>query len=116
MNKIDYQIIDRNDSKELAKFLSKEGQFLLPVLELIDQAEAAVDEVIDVMGRATIEAILTSAIFYLIDKSVNDIIKRSYQRFRIDGKSGLLLPLQENDLFITFIPNQTLFLSISELN
>ncbi len=58
MNKEDYQIINRNDSKELAKFLSKEGQFLLPMLELIEQAEAAVDEVIDVMGRATIEAIL----------------------------------------------------------
>ena len=32
---------------------------LLPVLELITQAEMAVDEIIDVAGRATIEAILT---------------------------------------------------------
>jgi len=31
----DYQIINYNNSKELAKFLSKEGQFLLPMLELI---------------------------------------------------------------------------------
>jgi len=57
MNK-DYQIISKKNSKELAKFLSKEGQFLLPMLELIEQAEAAVDEVIDVVGRASIEAIL----------------------------------------------------------
>ncbi|GAH46688.1 unnamed protein product, partial [marine sediment metagenome] len=34
------------------------GQLLLPMLELIEQAEAAVDEVIDVVGRASIEAIL----------------------------------------------------------
>jgi len=36
----DYQIINKKDSKELAKFLSKEGQLLLPMLELIEQAEA----------------------------------------------------------------------------
>ncbi len=54
----DYQIISKKNSRELAKFLSKEGQLLLPMLELIEQAEAAVDEVIDVVGRASIEAIL----------------------------------------------------------
>ena len=58
MKKTDYQIISKKDSKELAKFLSKEGQLLLPMLELIEQAEAAVDEVVDVIGRASIEAIL----------------------------------------------------------
>ena len=54
----DYQIISKKNSRELAKFLSTEGQLLLPMLELIEQAEAAVDEVIDVVGRASIEAIL----------------------------------------------------------
>jgi len=54
----DYQIISKKNSRELAKFLSKEGQLLLPMLELIEQAEAAVDKVIDVVGRASIEAIL----------------------------------------------------------
>jgi len=56
MKKTNYQIVSQKDSKELAKFLSREGQFLLPMLELIEQAEAAVDEVIDVIGRASIEA------------------------------------------------------------
>jgi len=58
MRNTDYQIIDRNQTKDLAKFLSQEGQFLLPMLELIKQAEAAVDEVIDVVGRATVQAVL----------------------------------------------------------
>jgi putative transposase len=53
-----YQIIDRRDSEKLAEFLSWEGQFLLPMLSLIEQAEVAVDEVIDVVGRAGIEAVL----------------------------------------------------------
>ena len=57
--KTEYQIADRKDSRALAQFLSGEGQALLPMLELIEQAEMAVDELIDVAGRATIEAVLT---------------------------------------------------------
>ncbi len=54
-----YHIADRKDSRALARFLSDEGQALLPMLEFIEQAEMAVDELIDVAGRATIEAVLT---------------------------------------------------------
>ena len=57
--KAEYQITDRRDSRALARFLSGEGQALLPMLKLIEQAEMAVDELIDVAGRATIEAVLT---------------------------------------------------------
>jgi putative transposase len=58
MQKTDYQIISSKESKELTKFLAKEGQLLLPMLELVEQAQTAVDEVIDVGGRSAIEAIL----------------------------------------------------------
>jgi transposase-like protein len=54
-----YQVIERNDSRALAEVLSKEGQLLLPLLELVEKAELAVDELIDVAGRSTIEAVLT---------------------------------------------------------
>jgi len=54
-----YDVADRKDTRQLAEFLSKEGQFLMPMLDLITQAEMAVDELIDVAGRATIEAVLT---------------------------------------------------------
>src|SRR4029079_13332677 len=57
----DYQVVDsasKLGSRELAEFLSKEGQLLLPLLDLVTQGQRAIDEVIDVMGRATIEAIL----------------------------------------------------------
>lgn len=56
-----YQIVPAAanlDSKELATFLAKDGQLLLPMLDLVEQAQCAIDEVVDVMGRATIEAIL----------------------------------------------------------
>jgi putative transposase len=54
-----YQVSDRADSQALAQFLQKEGQLLLPMVQLIEQAQLAVDELIDVTGRATLEAVLT---------------------------------------------------------
>lgn len=62
MQKTDYQIIDKNNNKKLAHFLCQEGQLLLPMVELITQAEMAVDELIDVVGRATIEAVMTLSV------------------------------------------------------
>jgi transposase-like protein len=53
-----YQIAERNDSEALAEFLAQEGQLLLPMVQLIEEAELAVDELIDVVGRATLEAVL----------------------------------------------------------
>jgi hypothetical protein len=55
----EYQIADRGDTEQLRRFLAQDGQLLLPILALVESAEVALDEVIDVAGRATIEAILT---------------------------------------------------------
>jgi transposase-like protein len=46
------------DSEKLAAFLAKEGQSLLPFVGLVEGAKVAIDELIDVMGRATVEAVL----------------------------------------------------------
>lgn len=46
------------DSREIAGLLAKDGQFLLPLVELVAQAQLAIDDLVDVMGRATIEAVL----------------------------------------------------------
>ena len=58
MCKKSYQTVDKNDSRKIAEYLSKDGQLLLPLLDLICQTENAVDEVIDLVGRSAIEAIL----------------------------------------------------------
>jgi len=58
MRKQSYQIADKTDSRKIAEFLSRDGQLLLPFLELICNTEQAVDELIDVAGKAAIEAIL----------------------------------------------------------
>ena len=45
-------------SRELAAWLAQDGQLLVPLVELLEKGERAIDEVIDVMGRATVEAVL----------------------------------------------------------
>ena len=46
------------NERKLTEFLSRNGQFLLPRVELIEQSRMAVEELIDVVGRVTIEAVL----------------------------------------------------------
>jgi len=58
MQKKAYQIASNTDRRKIAEYLSKDGQLLLPLLELICNTENAIDEVIDLVGRGAIEAIL----------------------------------------------------------
>jgi len=53
-----YQVIGRNDRQGLVRWLTKHGQGLLPLVELVESTELALEELIDVSGRATIEAVL----------------------------------------------------------
>jgi len=53
-----YHIVEKENTEDLGKFLAKNGQALLPMVELIEQSKLAVDELIDVLGRASVEAVL----------------------------------------------------------
>ena len=46
------------NEQELAAFLAKNGQGLLPMVDLIEQCQLACDELIDITGRAAIQAVL----------------------------------------------------------
>ena len=48
----------KRNEQELREHLCRNGQFLLPMVELVEQARMVVDEVIEVLGRASIEAVL----------------------------------------------------------
>ena len=50
--------IGPTNARRLAEFLHRNGQALLPMVDLIERSRLAVDELIDVAGRATIEAVL----------------------------------------------------------
>ena len=57
----DYHTIgDVGGSKEkkLARFLRQRAQFFLPLVELVGQCQMAVEDLIDRVGRATVEAVL----------------------------------------------------------
>jgi len=53
-----YRIIGRKDNKKLTDYLVQNGQFLMPMVELIEASRLAIDKLIDVLGRASIEAVL----------------------------------------------------------
>lgn len=56
-----YHIVNRDEQTAAAaveQFAKSNGQFLLPLLELVTEARVAVDEVISSVGRKTIETIL----------------------------------------------------------
>ncbi len=97
MRNTDYQIISKTDSKKLTDFLSQQGQLLLPMVGLITQASAAIDELIDVTGRATIEAVLNLSAQELAGpkhpgKKTNDI--------RWYGRQDATIPLSGRKLRI----------------
>ncbi len=48
----------QSNARKLAEFFSRHGQGLLPMVDLIEQSRLAVDQLIDMAGRATIEAVL----------------------------------------------------------
>ncbi|MFP5204179.1 MAG: hypothetical protein ACLGSH_02350 [Acidobacteriota bacterium] len=55
-----YRTIGRQgkiNEQELAGFLAKNGQGLLPMVDLIERCQVACDERIDVTGRAAIQAV-----------------------------------------------------------
>ena len=58
-----YHILDsaneqRVSPDELTRLLSQNAQLMLPLVELIEQCQGAVDEVIEVTGHAAIQAVL----------------------------------------------------------
>ena len=54
----EYQIVGRKGSAALRQFLAKEGAGLLPMVELIEAGELAVEELVGQLGQATLEAVL----------------------------------------------------------
>jgi transposase-like protein len=97
-----YHVVTRSDRRasldprQLAEVLARDGQLLLPLLDLIEHAEAAVDDLIDVMGRATIEAVLLMSAAQLVGpkqqgkKADRDVIDHGSQGGRIALKERQL--------------------------
>src|SRR5712691_823784 len=46
------------EDRRVVEFFVRHGQFLLPLIEMIEQSSEAIDELIDVVGRGAVEAVL----------------------------------------------------------
>src|SRR5260370_40387865 len=46
------------EERRVVEFFVKHGQFLLPMIEMIEQSSAEIDEMIEVVGRGAVEAVL----------------------------------------------------------
>ena len=53
-----YHTLGKDHTEDLSEYLSRDGHLLLPLVELLETAEIAVDELIDIAGRSTIEGVL----------------------------------------------------------
>ena len=77
------------DPKRIADLLAKDGQLILPLLDLLENAQCALDDLIDVMGRATIEAVLRMSAEAIAGpkqqgkKSDRDIVYHGTQKGRV---------------------------------
>ena len=54
----EYQVVGRKGSAALRQFLAKQGAALLPMVELIEAGQLAVEELVGQLGKAALEAVL----------------------------------------------------------
>lgn len=84
------------ESQCLAALLAQDGQLILPLLDLVEQAQVAIDDLVDVMGRATIEAVLQMSAQQLAGprqqgkKSERDVVYHGTQPGRVKLKERQL--------------------------
>lgn len=53
-----YQITSKKDSRQIAEFLAANAQAVLPMVDLIEESMMVIDDLVETLGRATIEAVL----------------------------------------------------------
>jgi hypothetical protein len=61
--KRNYHTLDNRgkvNERKLAEFLSQNGQHLLPMVELVEQSRLAVDELVDTVGRVTVQTVTST--------------------------------------------------------
>jgi putative transposase len=91
-------ITNRKDKEQILSFLQKEGQMLLPILELVETSRIALDEVIDVTGRAVVELLLELSAERLAGPKQRG---KAGEEIRWHGRQGGVVNLSDRRLRIT---------------
>lgn len=87
------------ESNALAEMLVKDRQLILPLLDLVEQAQCAIDDLVDVMVRATIEAVLQMSAEQLAGPRQQG--KKSDRDVVYHGSQSGPVKLQERQLKVT---------------
>ena len=53
-----YQIAEKKETRRIAEFMAANAQAVLPMVDLIEESMMAIDDLVETLGRATIEAVL----------------------------------------------------------
>jgi transposase-like protein len=86
-----YQIAAKSDAKssrDLARFFVQNAQAILPMVELIEQSQIAVDSLLEVLGRATLEAVLSISASELAGPSHQGVRGRNAEVLRHGTQPG----------------------------
>ena len=87
------------DPQRLAQVLAQDGQLLRPMLDLIENAQAAVDDLIDVLSRATVEAVLLMSAAQLAGPKQQG--KKTDRDLAYHGSQAGRVALKERQLRVT---------------
>ena len=87
------------DSRKIAELLAKGGQLVLPLLDLLVTAQASLDQLIDVMGRARIEAVLKMSAEQVAGPKQQG--KKTDRDIFYHGEQGGRVALHERQLHVT---------------
>ncbi len=80
----EYQVLEKKNSRDLARYLASNAQIILPMVELIEQSKMAVDDLIEDVGRLTVETVLLISAAnvagdYHQGKAVGEIVRHGSQ-------------------------------------
>jgi len=92
MKKEQSDIVEKVDRRKIVESLIKDGQVLLPFIDLICNAEQAIDELIDVTGRAVIEAVIELS---ALDVAGPKQPGKAQDEIRWHGRQNGVVPLSE---------------------
>jgi len=101
--KRNYHTLDNQgkvNERQLAEFLTKNGQQILPMVELITQSRMAIDDLVDVVGRATIETVTEIGFLQIQGRVVRKLLElaATHGQQREDGSVEIAVSVSQSTM------------------
>ena len=93
-----YQIADKKQTRRIAEFMAANAQSVLPMVELIEESMMAIDDLVETLGRATIEAVLLVSATNMAGKRRQGV--RSEREVGWHGSQGGVVSLENRKMHV----------------